>query len=73
MAKQTETPTPRPTRVRARGSKEDLDISVVWVRAMLHASLGPEVGEAHFRKLPALQGLLWFRGAWERGMKLGEQ
>lgn len=75
MAK-TSSPAPPRTvspKLRCTEGKQDLDISVVWVRAMLHSTLGPDRGEQAFRQLPALQGLLMFRRAWERGMSLGEQ
>lgn len=76
MAKTTTSPAPERTAVpklRSTGGTQDLDNSVAWVRGTLHSVFGPERGEEHFRKLPAIHGLLWFRAAWERGMGLGEQ
>jgi hypothetical protein len=45
------------------GTKDDLDAANIWARVNLHALLGPERGEAEYRKAPALPILLAYRYA----------
>lgn len=48
------------------GSAEDMEMAVVFVRALHIVAFGPEAGEMMFRNFPVLGGFLLYREACRR-------
>ena len=45
------------------GTKDELDMAVVWARSRLHCVFGPAEGEKRFKTIPAMGVLLAWRAA----------